>query len=150
MKNFSITCGQPLVLVEGLVYLSPGLADFSLEALAQLHLKIGATDWIFGCASDGESLEIGQGDLEEANLGEYGVLKKHDLSSIGPFQGLISRTLISRYDVVQKDSGKRVGVVFRFNQGELTICNWGDTLRSWNNVPSQLFESEGLDLSPSI
>lgn len=139
--------GRPFHTFEGLVYAAPGEMAFSLDNLIQLRITCDSGHVSFRCGSDGETLIIDGSNLCPANLGEFGELRKTDLSHLPEFTRCLGTPL--RQILLVKDSNGQlpVGVVLEFAAELIVICNWGDELKIWDSIPESLFADEGLKLT---
>lgn len=153
MEDFSINTlkqlnDQLLTSVEGLLFVSAGAEDSSLDNLHQIRIIIGPQAVRLRCSSDGETLTVDGRDLSPRDLGEYGELRRADLSSEPMFGGLINRSL-RRVLLTKSHNGHyHIGIMFDFDEKSLVICNWGDELKVWDKVPEPLFADEGILIEP--
>ncbi len=140
--------GQFLRSVEGLFFVRLGASTFSLDNLHQLRITLDSNSVRFRCSSDGETLTVDLDGLCPSDLGEYGELRRADLSQDPMFRSLTNTQL--RQVSLLKSYGKKytIGVGLEFAGGSLVICNWGDELKVWKTVPDSLFANEGIDIVP--
>lgn len=141
--------GQSLRAVEGLLYVSPGLLNLSLDDLDQLRLILGSQAVRFRCSSDGETLTVDGSDLCPSNLGEYGELRRTDLSKEIIFSSFMNAPLRQILLLNSHEGRHTIGVTLEFGANSLVICNWGDELKVWNTIPESLFEDEGIQIKPA-
>jgi hypothetical protein len=86
--------GQMLTSSEGTFYVSSGGSISSLLDIDQLRLGFDGGHFRFSCGTDGETLAIDRGDLRVSDLGDYGSMRKGELSTFSEFGRLLNAKLI--------------------------------------------------------
>ena len=129
--------GQLLRSVEGLFFVSSGASSLSLDNLDQFRILIGSQAVRFRCSSDGETLAVDDNVLCPSDLGEYGELRRGDLSKELMFDSIINRLLRRTLLLKSHEGIYTIVYVLEFDTGSLVICNWGDELKVWDKVPEQ-------------
>ena len=141
--------GQLLRSVEGLFFVPSGASTLSLDNLDQFQITLGSNSVRFRCNSDGETLSIDSGELCPKDLGEYGTLRRVDLSRDSKFDVLMNTPLQRILLVKSHDCKYVIGIILQFELCLLVICNWGDELKVWDRVPESLFAEEGIQIAPA-
>jgi hypothetical protein len=140
--------GQPLLKVEGLIYVPTGESVPPLDRLDTLQVTFGNRRICFRCGADGETLVINECELRAIDLGEYGELRPADLSQAPQYARFIGTPLRRCSSIVSHECLHIVGVMLEFTAGVVAICNWGDELEVWNDIPISLFADEGIRIEP--
>jgi hypothetical protein len=141
--------GQLLGSIEGLFFVPSGASTLSMENLDQLRITLGPHSIRFRCASDGETLSIDGSELCPKDLGEYGTLRRADLSQTPRF-GVFVNMPLRQFFLVKSHGGQyTIGLFLVFGSCSLLICNWGDELKVWDSVPEALFADEGIQVVPA-
>ena len=141
--------GQLLRSVEGLFFVPSGASTLSLDNLDQLRMTLGSNSIRFRCNSDGETLSIDGRELCPKDLGQYGALRRADLSQDREFVALVNMPLRQFFLVTSRDFTYTIGCLLDFSLCSLVICNWGDELKVWDRVPESLFSDEGIQIVPA-
>jgi len=141
--------GQLLRSVEGLFFVSLGESCSSWDNLDQLRITLGSNAARFHCGSDGETLTVDGDDLRPCGLGEYGEMRRVDLSKESMFASHMKKSLRQTFLIKSHEGHSDIGFLLEFDAGLLVICNWGDDLKVWDKIPEPLFADEGIPIKLS-
>lgn len=124
----------------------PGSHELPFDNPDQFRIVLDSESVRFHCSGDGETLMVDGHELCPRDLGEYGELRLVDLSKQKRFDTLIG-TPLRQISYLKSYSGHyTIGFILEFDLGLLVICNWGDELKVWGEVPKALFADEGIQV----
>jgi hypothetical protein len=99
------------------------------SSLLHLGLDLGDGAWItLGCASDGQSLQVGSEVLRNYDMEGHGRI---EVREFGLPRGVRVREAIPMVDT----DGLTFGVLVRTNGRDMFVFNWGDDLYAEQSLP---------------
>ena len=122
-----------------------GEATAELDQLTRLRMSFGANAVSFRCGPTGEDLIIDRDRLESIDLGKFGRLVCKDLTS-HPLFAVHVNTPLNRVCVLKSYERMVIGCILEFRDGAIVICNWGDELKVWRDVPVAMFSMEKVQI----
>jgi len=140
--------GNRLRSIEGLFFVPPGEELTSIDNLDRLRITIGETPISFRCGSDGESVKIDQSNFYSFGMGEFGEMRKTDVTHDHNFAQFYGMKIENVQMLKSPNRDTPIGCMFEFHNGVLVVCNWGDDLKVWFRLPQDLLDAEGIQLVP--
>lgn len=137
--------GKNFRSVHGLVY-SYNESD-SLNDVQEILMEFEGLPYLMKVSGggDGASIVLTTSPLREVNMEEYGKLVIKRISSNTLFANAIDRKVVSFYCIYSGVEKVTAGVGFEFdNAMKFSIINLGDQLFVFNEIPTDICESERL------
>jgi hypothetical protein len=146
-KVLESVVGSKISHAEALVY------SFNNLSANVIALRVGFSTnqaIIIDCASDGESLRVSQGILEECDLDEFGQLKviDADSSDLSPISGCVNQIIDQL--TLQLDSNKLMSIKMKIGRKTVFVSNVGDELNFDEARFQEMLVSEGWGILTTI